>query len=389
MKENPCFASLPDAYLFRETGEAVAAAERARGRPLLRLGVGDVAYPLSRPVVRALCRASREMGDPARFRGYPPTEGYPFLREAVARFYADRGIAVTPESVVIGDGAKSDGADFLTVTGAEEILLPTPAYPVYADAAVLAGRRVVRVPTDLSHGFLPVPPDSRHTGAVIVLISPNNPCGVAYPRALLEDWVAYARENDACVLFDSSYFAFLRPGGVRSIYEIPGAREVAAEVGSFSKFAGFTGLRCSYLILPDELRVAGRPLRYDWLRRQSTRFNGVSYVVQRAAEAALSPPGRRAWEKTVARYAHNARLLADALTAAGIPFTGGQDSPYLFAACPPGQSSRAFFARLLAAGVATTPGDGFGIGGEGFIRLSALCREETARAAALVFRALA
>lgn len=379
-----CFAALPEEYLFTQTAAAIREEERRPGRHVCRLGVGDAAYPLGKTVVRAMREAAEEMGRADGFRGYPPEGGYLFLREALARFYSDRGIDMSPEDIFVGDGAKSDGADLLALTDAAEVLLQTPGYPVYADAAALYGRRVVLLPGAPENGFCPPPPEKEHPGALIVLVSPGNPCGTAYSRAALTAWVAYARSCGACLLFDSSYFAFVRPGGVHSIYEIPGARTCAVEVGSFSKFAGFTGLRLSYLVMPEGVRLGERPLRERWARRQACRFNGVSYITQRAGEAALTPAGQREWRHVLRYYQGNAALLRRTLSAQGVPFFGGEDSPYLFAACPAGMSSwDCFHALLSQAGVAVTPGAGFGRGGEGYVRLSALARVETVREAAL------
>lgn len=385
---HPDTAALPGSYIFRETGARIAAFEREHpDLTVCRLGIGDVAYPPGRTVVRALRRAAREMGRPATFRGYPPDGGYPFLRSALSAAYARIGVAFPPDAFFVGDGAKSDGADLLAVTDARDVVMPAPAYPVYGDSAVMYGRRLVPVRACAENGFLPAPPKERCPGALVILISPNNPCGVAYPRALLSAWLAYTRACEGLLLFDNSYAAFARPGAVRSIYELDGARDIAVEVGSFSKFAAFTGLRCSYLVLPPELRCGERPLAAVWSRRQAARFNGVSYVIQRAAEAALSPEGLREAAHTLAVYRENAARLRETLASCRVPFVGGEDSPYLFAACPAGLSSRAFFERLLTqCGVAVTPGVGFGADGEGYVRLSALARRECVRQACLRLR---
>lgn len=385
---HPDTAALPGAYIFRETGARIAAFEAAHPHlTVCRLGIGDVAYPPGRTVVRALRRAAREMGHSATFRGYPPDGGYPFLRNALSLAYTRVGVTLPPDAFFIGDGAKSDGADLLSVTDARDIVMPTPAYPVYGDSAVMYGRRLIPVRACAENGFLPAPPREQYPGALVILISPNNPCGVAYPRALLADWLAYTRACGGLLLFDNSYAAFARPGAVRSIYELDGARSLAVEVGSFSKWAAFTGLRCSYLVLPPELQCGGRLLRAAWARRQAARFNGVSYVIQRAAEAALSPAGYREAARSLRIYRENTAILRETLAACRVPFVGGEDSPYLFAACPAGLSSRAFFERLLTqCGVAVTPGVGFGADGEGYVRFSALATRACVRQACLRLR---
>lgn len=399
MTLNENFLRLRKNYLFADIAKKVEAYRAAHPEAsLIRLGIGDVTRPLPPAVVDALAAASAEMGREETFRGYGPEQGYAFLREAIARHdFADRGIDVTADEIYVNDGAKSDTGNFGELfDSANVVCLTDPIYPVYVDANVMAGRcgrfdgrgwdRVAYAPCTAENGFRPALP-GRHVD-LIYLCYPNNPTGTTLPLEELQRWVDYALEHGSLILFDAAYEAYIRtPGVPHSIYEARGARRCAVEFRSFSKTAGFTGLRCGYTVVPRELvltaadgsRVALGEL---WLRRQSTKFNGTAYVVQRAAEAVYSAEGRSQVRAVTDYYMENARLMREALTAAGLTVYGGTDAPYLWLRTPGGQGSWQFFETLLAqTGIVCTPGAGFGPAGEGYVRLTAFGRREDCRAA--------
>lgn len=390
MKINRHFLELSESYLFSEISRRVASFQEAHpARRLIRMGIGDVTRPLAPAVVEALQRASAELSEQATFRGYGPEQGYPFLREAIRADYAARGVRLSPEEIFVGDGAKSDLGNILDLFSADNtVLIPDPVYPVYVDTNRMAGRRIVFLDANEQNGFLPTPEGAPHTD-IVYLCSPNNPTGAAYGREGLQAWVEYALREGAVLLFDAAYEAFIRsPGLPRSIYEIEGADRCAIEFCSLSKTAGFTGLRCGWTVVPAALEADGVPLKKLWLRRQTTKFNGVSYPVQRAAEAVFTVDGYGQVQATLEFYRENARLLADALRRGGIWFTGGENSPYLWMKCPAGTDSWQYFDLLLEGpGIVGTPGAGFGKNGEGFFRLTAFgSREDTAAAAAALER---
>lgn len=398
---NEHYRKLPAGYLFPEIGRRVRAFQEANpAAKIIRLGIGDVTLPLAPAVVEAMRRAVEEMGTAAGFRGYPPDQGEPFLVEAIRRHdYAPRGVEVAAEEIFVSDGSKQDSANVQEIFGADcRIAVTDPVYPVYVDSNVMAGRSgapdasgrfpgILYLAGTRENGFAP-PPPAAGAADVAYLCSPNNPTGAVMSRALLADWVAWARASDAVLIFDAAYDAFIQdPALPRSIYEIPGARSCAIEMRSFSKRAGFTGVRCAYTVVPQELTGAaadgGRvPLRALWARRQSTKFNGVPYVVQRAAEAVFSDEGRKQTGEQIRHYMENARLLREGLGAAGFECFGGEHAPYLWLATPAGVSSWEFFDQLLArCHVVGTPGAGFGAAGEGFLRLSAFNSRENVEAA--------
>lgn len=385
---NDHYLKLAAGYLFPEISRRVAAFQAAHpDARIIRLGIGDVVLPLPPVVCAALRRATDEMGTREGFRGYGPEQGYAFLREAIAKNdYA--GLGITPDDIFVSDGSKCDSANIQEIFSPDSVVaVPDPVYPVYVDTSVMAGRTgpagpdgrypgLVYLPCTEENGFCPHPPDRRVD--LVYLCFPNNPTGAVASRELLEQWVVWARENEAVLLFDAAYEAYISRDDVpHSIYEIPGAREVAVEFRSFSKTAGFTGLRCAFTVVPAELEArdsGGRSvaLRDLWNRRQSTKFNGVSYPVQRAAEAVYSPQGREQVRERVAYYMENARIIREGLTAAGMQVFGGVDAPYVWVKTPAGLGSWEFFDRLLErAHVVGTPGAGFGPCGEGFLRLSA------------------
>lgn len=388
MKINRHYLDLKESYLFTDIAHKVAAYTAAHPEAdVIRLGIGDVTLPLCDCVVDAMKKAAGEMADASTFRGYGPEQGYAFLRERVAAYYASFGVTVSPEEVLISDGAKSDLGNILDLFSPDNTaLIPDPVYPVYVDTNIMDGRRIVFVQGNEENGFLPLPDaiPAGVTADLIYLCSPNNPTGAVYSADQLKLWVDYALAHDAVILFDAAYEAFISdPTLPRSIFAIEGARGCAIEFCSLSKTAGFTGVRCGYTVVPDELVRDGVALRKLWTRRQTTKFNGVSYLVQRAAEAVFTPEGIAQTRTAVAYYKRNAALLADTCDALGIRYTGGKQSPYIWLTCPKGMGSWEFFDFLLTrANLVGTPGAGFGEAGEGHFRLTGFGNaERTAEAA--------
>lgn len=374
MHINRHYGELQDSYLFSTIARRVAEYQQASPEAdIIRLGIGDVTRPLCPAVTEALSAAVREMGEKATFRGYGPEQGYDFLREAIREYYGGRGIALALPEIFVSDGAKRDLGNILDLfdTG-NTVLVPDPVYPVYVDTNVMAGRTIRYLHASRDNGFLPMPEEDVRAD-LIYLCSPNNPTGAVYSREQLKAWVEYALEQRAVILFDAAYEAFIQDEALpRSIYEIEGAERCAIEFCSFSKTAGFTGTRCGWTVVPMALAAEGMSLNAMWLRRQTTKFNGVPYIVQRGAAAVFTPEGQRQTAEGIAYYRGNARLIADALTGLGIWFTGGVNSPYIWLACPNGLDSWTFFDRLLEkAQVVGTPGAGFGQNGEGYFRLTA------------------
>lgn len=384
MQINTHFQQLQDSYLFSDIAHRVAAFQAAHPEAdIIRLGIGDVTRPLCPAVIEAMQKAVLEMGISTSFHGYGPEQGYDFLRRAVQEYYAGRQTELKLEEIFISDGAKSDVGNILDIfSPANTVLVPDPVYPVYVDTNIMAGRRILYMNANADNGFLPLP-DEDVKADIIYLCSPNNPTGAVYNREQLQAWVDYANRLGAVILFDAAYEAFIGDESLpRSIFEIPGARTCAIEFCSLSKTAGFTGTRCGYTIIPMELEREGTVLQKLWLRRQTTKFNGVPYIVQRGAEAVFSPEGRTQIAEDIAYYKENARIMAQALRELGIWFTGGENSPYIWLKCPHGMDSWAYFDYLLEkAHVVGTPGAGFGQNGEGFFRLTAFGgRERTMEA---------
>lgn len=377
MRINENYRALKESYLFSEIARRVN--EYAAANPeanIIRMGIGDVTLPLPAVTVEAMREAAAEMGRTETFRGYGPEQGYGFLKESILAYYAERGISLEEGEVFVSDGAKSDLGNMLDLFDADNtVLVPDPVYPVYVDTNVMAGRRILFMNANENNGFLPLPDESVDAD-IIYLCSPNNPTGAVYDKAGLTAWVNYALAKNAVIFFDAAYEAFIvDPELPRSIYAIPGAKECAIEFCSFSKFAGFTGTRCGYTVVPKGL--ANGELNRMWLRRQTTKFNGVPYIVQRGAAAALTPEGRRQCMENISYYQENARIMAEALESLSIWFTGGKNSPYLWMRCPKGMDSWAFFDYLLKEiHVVGTPGAGFGNNGEGFFRLTAFGNRE-------------
>ena len=384
MKINDNFERMVPNYLFadvaRKTNEFAAAHP---DREIIRLGIGDVTLPLAGIVVDAMKKASEELRFKESFRGYPEYEGYDFARQAVADYYGSFGVTVDPDEVFISDGAKSDCGNIGDIFSNDNtVLIPDPVYPVYVDANVMAGRKIIYAPSSKQDHFLAMP-DRSVRADVIYICSPNNPTGAAYNYAQLKEWVDYALENDAVILYDAAYEAFIQDDDLpRSIFSIEGARECAIELCSLSKTAGFTGVRCGYTVIPRELSRGGHRLHDLWYRRQATKFNGVSWAVQCGAAAVFSEEGQKQCLENISYYRKNAAMLADMLDELGIYYTGGRNSPYIWLECPDNMDSWSFFDLLLEkAGVVGTPGAGFGECGKGFFRMTSFnSHEKTAEA---------
>jgi LL-diaminopimelate aminotransferase len=388
-KINSNYQKLQAGYLFPEIGKRVRTYSAANpDANIIRLGIGDVVLPLSEPVRAAMHKAVDEMGVRESFKGYGPEQGYEFLREAIAAHYRSQGADVNADEVFVSDGSKCDCGNIQEIFSLESIIAITdPVYPVYVDTNVMAGRtgmadasgrygNLVYLPATEENNFEPDLP-SQHVD-LIYLCSPNNPTGAVMSRESLAKWVNYAKTNGAVILFDAAYEAYItEPDLVHSIYEIPGAREVAIEFRSLSKMAGFTGTRCAYTVVPKELMArndAGDEVGLHglWDRRQSTKFNGVSYPIQRGAEAVYSPAGMAAVQEMITYYMENAKVIRNGLAQAGYTVYGGVNAPYIWLKTPGGLSSWDFFDKLLnEAHVVGTPGSGFGSCGEGYFRLSA------------------
>lgn len=371
IKINENFLQVKESYLFSEIGKRVREyAEAHPDRKIIRLGIGDVTLPLTPSVIAAMEKAVGEMGNQATFRGYAPEYGYDFLRDAVKAHYAAGGVTLSREEIFVSDGAKSDVGNIVDILGDNPVLIPDPVYPVYLDSNVMAGRKAEFLEANEANGFLPMPPADERA-CVVYLCSPNNPTGAVYDRNQLTEWVRYAVRTGSLIIFDSAYEAYIHGDYPHSIYEIPGAETCAIEICSLSKTAGFTGTRCAWTVVPAALRAGEVSLNKLWARRQATKFNGVPYVVQRAAEAALSPAGQEECRSLVAYYMENARIISELLSKKGIWFSGGVSSPYIWLKCPGGMQSWEFFDYLLQnAQVVGTPGAGFGAAGEGYFRLT-------------------
>ena len=373
MKINKNYQKLEDSYLFSTIAHKVAEfTQKNPDASVIRLGIGDVTLPLAPAVVKAMNKAVEEMGVKESFRGYGPEQGYGFLKEAIQKYYASRNTHLELDEIFISDGAKSDVGNILDLFSQDNtVLVPNPVYPVYVDTNVMAGRKIVFADANEANDFLPMP-DENIKADIIYICSPNNPTGAVYTKEGIKKWIDYALKNNAIILYDAAYECFIKDKNLpRSIFEIEGAKKCAIEFCSFSKTAGFTGTRCGYTIVPQELVYDGVHINKMWLRRQTTKFNGVPYIVQRGAEAVFSEEGQKQIQENIAYYSENAKIIADTLKAKGIYFTGGTHSPYIWLKCPNNMSSWEFFDYLLEkAQVVGTPGAGFGENGEGFFRLT-------------------
>ncbi len=386
---NQNYCNLKESYLFSQIAHKVAEFTAAHPeKKIIKMGIGDVTLPLAPAVIEAMQKAVSEMGVKETFRGYGPEQGYDFLHEAIARYYAGFGVSVASDEIFVSDGAKSDCGNMTDIFSNDNvILIPDPVYPVYLDTNVMCGRKIIYMQGKPENDFLPMPDDSVKAD-IIYLCSPNNPTGAVYTKEQLEKWVAYALKNDAVILYDAAYESFISdPEIPRSIFAVEGAKKCAIELCSLSKTAGFTGTRCGYTIVPHDLvrkTKDGREMSLNkmWLRRQTTKFNGVPYIIQRGAEAVFSPEGQKQCREMLAFYKENARIMSEALTKKGIKFYGGTHSPYIWMQCPNGMGSWEFFDYLLEKlAVVGTPGAGFGSMGEGYFRLTAFgSRENTIEA---------
>ena len=388
---NDNFQKLPGSYLFSEIAKRVALYKESNpSAKIIRMGIGDVTLPLCDAVIKAMHKAVDEMADPSTFHGYGPEQGYKFLIDTIIKNdFELRGVSLDSDEIFISDGAKSDTGNIGDILGLGNVVAVTdPVYPVYVDTNVMAGRagdlladgrwsRIVYLPCTAENGFVPELPKQKVD--VIYLCFPNNPTGTTLTKTQLTEWVKYALANDALILFDAAYEAFIQEDDVpHSIYEIEGAKRCAIEFRSFSKTAGFTGTRCGFTAIPKDVTAVGKngekvQLNRLWNRRQCTKFNGTAYVIQRAAEAVYSEEGKMQVKDTIDYYMTNAKIIRNGLEAAGYTVFGGKNSPYVWAKTPDGMDSWTFFDYLLKEkNIVATPGVGFGVSGEGYIRFSAL-----------------
>ncbi|MBR6242760.1 MAG: LL-diaminopimelate aminotransferase [Ruminococcus sp.] len=377
---NENFLKLEKNYLFINIAKKIRAFKEASpDADIIRMGIGDVTLPIAPAVIDAMKKGCDEMGVKETFKGYEDSgTGYDFLKDAVSRYYKSFGADVSPSEIRINDGAKSDCGNIVDIFGDDNVILVTdPAYPVYVDSNLMSGRKIIYADSNEENGFAAMPDHSVHAD-IIYLCSPNNPTGSVYTADQLREWIAYAKENDAVIIYDSAYEAFITdPDIPRSIFCIEGAKDVAIEMCSLSKTAGFTGMRCGYTVIPDALTVKASDgtevsVSQLWGRRQGSKFNGVSYPVQCAAAAVFTEEGMKQVHENIAYYQENARIISDTMTKLGIKFTGGINSPYIWFKCPNSMGSWEFFDLMLQKiAVVGTPGAGFGKNGEGWFRLTA------------------
>lgn len=393
-KVNDNYLKLPGSYLFSTVAKKIGAYQEANpDKTVIKMSIGDVTKPLAPAVTAAMSKAVEEMGTAEGFRGYGPEQGYDFLRAAIVKNdYNARGIDIAADEVFVSDGAKSDCGNIGDIFSVDnKVAVCDPVYPVYVDTNAMAGRageflnehwiNLVYMPCTEENGFMPEIPKEKVD--IINLCFPNNPTGVAATKEQLKPWIDYAKENNAVILYDSAYEAFItNPDVPHSIYELEGAKEVAIEFRSFSKTAGFTGTRCAYTIVPHDLKLNGTELNGLWNRRQCTKFNGVPYIIQRGAEAVYTEAGMKQCRENIEYYLNNARIIREALSEAGLKVYGGENAPYIWAKTPNGMGSWEFFDKVLnESGVGITPGAGFGPSGEGYVRLTAFSTKENTEAA--------
>ena len=386
MRLNENFLNVKESYLFSEIAKKVNDySAQNPDKKIIRLGIGDVTLPLVPAVIEALHKAVDEMGAQETFRGYGPEQGYDFLREKIVDYYKKNTIRLELDEVFVSDGAKSDVGNITDLFDKDNVvLIPDPVYPVYVDTNIMNGRKIEFLNANANNGFCPLP-EGNTKADIIYLCSPNNPTGACYTKEQLKTWVDYALENDAVILYDAAYEIFVQDENLpRSIYEIDGAKRCAIEFCSLSKTAGFTGTRCGYTIVPKDLKVKVNKLKLLkidsdvveinklWVRRQTTKFNGVPYIVQRGAEAVFTEEGQKQIMENINYYRANAKVIADTMDEIGIKYFGGVNSPYIWLKCPNGMNSVEFFDYLLQnINVVGTPGAGFGENGEGYFRLTA------------------
>lgn len=379
IKINEHYKQLQDAYLFSTVAKKTNAYKAAHPeKDVIKMGIGDVSLPLADEVIKAMHAAVDEEAHKETFVGYLMECGCDFLKDAVKKYYAKRDVDIDLSEIFITDGAKSDLANICGLFEQDNtVLVLEPVYPAYVDTNTMQGRKIVHLESNADNGFLPLP-DENTQGDIIYICSPNNPTGAVYNRDQLKVWVDFANKNGSVIIFDAAYEAFIEDDTLpKSIYEIEGAKTCAIEICSLSKTAGFTGIRCGYTIVPNELVIAGNKLRDIWYRNRSTNFNGVCYVVQKGAAAAFSEKGYAQIMDNIYYYKQNARIICDKLDELGIWYTGGKNSPYVWLKCPNGMGSWEFFDYLLEnANIVGTPGEGFGSCGEGFFRFTAFSSRE-------------
>ncbi len=380
MRINKNFDNLVPNYLFAEVAKRTSDfIEKNPDKKVIKLGIGDVTLPLAPVVVEAMKQGADELGKKETFKGYPDYEGYEFVRQAIADYYKSYGVTVDADEILINDGAKSDSGNIGDIFSDDNVVLVTdPVYPVYVDSNIMAGRKIIYANSNESNGFAAMP-DENVSADIIYLCSPNNPTGSAYTYDELKAWVGYANKNDAVIIYDAAYEAFITEKNCpRSIFAVDGARTCAIELCSLSKTAGFTGTRCGYTVIPKELERDGHNIYKLWYRREATKFNGVSWPVQRGAAAVFSEEGQLQIKENIAYYQENARIISEAMDELGIYYTGGKNSPYIWLKCPNGMGSWEFFDFLLEkANVVGTPGEGFGANGAGYFRLTSFGDRES------------
>lgn len=388
---NSNYLNIKESYLF---SEVAARANKFKAenpdKDVIKVSIGDVTRPLCPAVIDALHSAVDDMSKAETFKGYGPEQGYGFLKKSLKDYYAEKGVELEEDEIFVSDGAKSDLGNILDIFSKDnKVLVPDPVYPVYVDTNTMDGREIIYLQANSENIFLPMPDDSVDAD-LIYICSPNNPTGAAYNREQLKVWVDYANKKNAVILFDAAYEFFITDKDLpASIYEIEGAKTCAIEFCSFSKTAGFTGTRCGYTVVPMALERDGHKLNKFWLRRQTTKFNGVSYIVQKAAAAVFTPEGKKQIKENVDYYRENAKTITDTLDKLGIWYCGGKNSPYIWLKCPNGMGSWEFFDELLTkANVVGTPGEGFGECGKGYFRLTSFSTHENTKEAMRRFEEL-
>ena len=391
LKPNLNYSNLKDSYLFYNISQKIAAFTAAhQSAEILRLGIGDVSLPLCSCVIEALHSAVENQAHKDTFHGYMPETGAPFLRKAIAAFYGSRGVSLDPSEVFVSSGASDELGDILDLfdRGCSALVME-PAYPAYVDANVMAGRKIIHLPSGKENGFIPLP-DRDIKADIIYICSPSNPTGAVFDRASLKKWVDYANDNGSVILFDAAYEAFIEdPAVPHSIFEIDGARTCAIEICSLSKTAGFTGTRLGYTVIPKDLSRSGLSLNAMWVRNRTTKTNGVSYIIQKGGAAVFTERGRAEIMENISVYKKNAAVLMETLDSLGIWYCGGKNAPYIWMECPDGMDSWSFFDKLLnEIQVVGTPGAGFGSCGEGYFRLSTFGSPEATKKASIKLASL-
>ena len=372
MKLNENYKKLNESYLFSTISKKISEFTDANPNvEVIRLGIGDVTLPLCSAVITAMHEAVDEMGKKETFKGYGPEQGYDFLKQSIKDYYKSNNVVVDLDEIFISDGAKSDLGNILDLFSNDNIVLvPDPVYPVYVDTNTMASRRIIYADANEQNNFLPLPDDKTHSD-IIYICSPNNPTGAAYNRDQLKKWVDYAKKNDAIILYDAAYEFFIVDDDFpKSIYEIDGAKECAIEFCSFSKTAGFTGTRCGYTVVPKNLK-ADTSINKMWLRRQTTKFNGVAYIIQKGANAIFTKEGQKQIKENIDYYRQNAKTITETFDKLCMTYTGGKNSPYIWFKCPNDMESWEFFDLLLTkVGIVGTPGAGFGKNGKNWFRFT-------------------